>query len=207
MTIKAVIFDMDGVLIDARDWHFEALNEALSIFGFQIGLEEHLKRFDGLSTRKKLQILSDDYNLPRNIHTIIESIKQDRTIRIAAQKCFPNAMHLILLESLQRQGIQIGMVTNSISITAEFMTSYAGIRPFLKVLVTNEDVMHQKPHPEGYIQAMEKLKVSPYETLIIEDGEYGAIAATKSGGTLIRVSGVNQVNLELLTPYIPELGA
>jgi HAD superfamily hydrolase (TIGR01509 family) len=99
------------------------------------------------------------------------------------------------------------MVTNSISNTAEFMTSYAGIRPFLKVLVTNEDVIHQKPHPEGYIQAMEKLKVSPYETLIIEDGEYGAIAATKSGGTLIRVSGVNQVNLELLTPYIPELGA
>ena len=59
MMIKAVVFDMDGVLIDATDWHFHALNQALSLFGLEIEYEEHLSQFNGLPTKSKLKILSD----------------------------------------------------------------------------------------------------------------------------------------------------
>jgi beta-phosphoglucomutase-like phosphatase (HAD superfamily) len=52
MKYQGVIFDMDGVLLDATEWHYEALNEALDPFGFAISREQHLKRFDGLSTKK-----------------------------------------------------------------------------------------------------------------------------------------------------------
>ena len=55
MTIKAVLFDMDGVLIDARDWHYEALNKALAIFGMEINRYDHLVTYDGLPTKKKLE--------------------------------------------------------------------------------------------------------------------------------------------------------
>ena len=56
--IKTVLFDMDGVLIDATEWHYEALNESLEIFGFSIPRDEHLNRFNGMTTRSKLEILS-----------------------------------------------------------------------------------------------------------------------------------------------------
>jgi beta-phosphoglucomutase len=52
--IKAVVFDMDGVLIEAKDWHYEALNRALKLFGYEISRYEHLTTFDGLPTRRKL---------------------------------------------------------------------------------------------------------------------------------------------------------
>ena len=54
--IKAIIFDMDGVLIDAKEWHYEALNNALQLFGYKISREDHLATFDGLPTREKLRL-------------------------------------------------------------------------------------------------------------------------------------------------------
>ena len=70
---KAVLFDMDGVLIDARDWHFDALNDALRPFDYQISLTDHQERFNGLSTRVKLEILSEEY-LPEGtqIHAMVD---------------------------------------------------------------------------------------------------------------------------------------
>ena len=56
--IRAIIFDMDGVLIEAKDWHYEALNRALRLFGLEISRYEHLSVFDGLPTRDKLEMLS-----------------------------------------------------------------------------------------------------------------------------------------------------
>ena len=57
--IKAIIFDMDGVLIDAKEWHYEALNNALQLFGYKISREDHLATFDGLPTREKLRLLTE----------------------------------------------------------------------------------------------------------------------------------------------------
>lgn len=50
--IKAILFDMDGVLVDAKDWHYEALNQALSLFGMEISRYDHLVTYDGLPTKK-----------------------------------------------------------------------------------------------------------------------------------------------------------
>ena len=56
--IKAIVFDMDGVLIEAKDWHYEALNRALRLFGYEISRYDHLVTYDGLPTSKKLEMLS-----------------------------------------------------------------------------------------------------------------------------------------------------
>jgi beta-phosphoglucomutase-like phosphatase (HAD superfamily) len=87
---------MDGVLIDATEWHYDALNEALEIFGYTIDRLDHLTRFNGMTTRKKLQILSEERGFPQELQDVVSEIKQDRTLRIAARKCFPTASHLIL---------------------------------------------------------------------------------------------------------------
>jgi HAD superfamily hydrolase (TIGR01509 family) len=203
--IKAVLFDMDGVLIDARDWHFLALNEALIPFGYQISYEEHNARFNGLSTNSKLKILSDELGFPYSLHEVVNNIKQDRTLRMAGQLCFPNVKHQILLSRLRQKGISIGVVTNSIRKSAEALLNYAQLIDFLDVLVTNQDVNRQKPDPECYSLACKKLGIEPNQAVVIEDGEYGARAAKDAGCNVIRVLGPDKVSLELLAEYLPEL--
>ena len=196
--IDTVLFDMDGVLIDATEWHYDALNEALEIFGFEIGRDEHLARFNGMTTKKKLEILSLEKGLPRELHEIISEVKQDRTLRIAARKCFPTAAHLILLSTLKNQGMKVGVVTNSIRMTTEFMLQYSGVAKFLDVLVTNEDVENPKPAPDGYLLAMKKLGSNPANTVVIEDGMHGIQAAKAAGARVVEVRDPADVSLEIL---------
>jgi len=195
--IRAVLFDMDGVLIDARDWHFEALNEALGVFGYTITQEMHIDRYDGLPTMRKLEMLQNECGLPTHLHKMINKVKQDKTLRIAAQKCFPNPAHLVLVSRLKGEGIKLGVVTNSIRQTTEFMLTYAGLIDFFDVITTNQDVKNAKPNPECYLRTIKNLEVRPEETLIIEDSDYGVEAAKASQANVIRVSGVEEVNLEL----------
>jgi beta-phosphoglucomutase len=204
-TPKAILFDMDGVLIDARDWHYDALNEALRIFGVEISRSDHLSRFNGLSTRKKLDMLTSEGVIPSELHETIQSIKQDRTLRIAAQMCFPIVSHQVLITRLKALGIKVGLVTNSIRKSSEFMLEYAGLLKFMDVVITNEDVLEGKPSPAGYLLAMQKLGVLPSETIVIEDGEYGILAAEAAGATVIKVNDPFEVSLELLLPVIKEL--
>jgi beta-phosphoglucomutase len=201
--IKAVLFDMDGVLIDAQEWHYEALNEVLLIFGYQITREMHEERYDGLTTLKKLQMLTNEVGLPEHIHEMINRVKQDRTLRIAAQKCFPNVSHQVLISKLRYKNIKVGVVTNSIRQTTEFMLTYAGLLDSVDVLVTNQDVQDPKPNPECYFTAMEILGVLPEETVIIEDSPYGIMAAKASGALVVTVKSVDEVTLDLLHGIVP----
>lgn len=76
MTVKAVIFDMDGTLIEAKDWHFNALNEALEIFGVTITRFEHETTFDGLPTKVKLAMLNEQGRIPAHLNSMISAVKQ-----------------------------------------------------------------------------------------------------------------------------------
>ena len=203
---EAVIFDMDGVLIDAREWHYDALNEALQPFDFIISREDHDRRFDGLSTRTKLEILSDEYGFPRSLHEIVSKVKQDRTLRIAAQKCYPNPNHMILLARIKDAGIQTGLVTNSINDTTMYMLKSAGLLEFLDTVVTNESVSRPKPDPEGYLLACTNLSIDPSSALVVEDGIYGEKAARSAGCHVVKVNNPEDVTLELLLEHIPSLG-
>lgn len=80
--IKAVIFDMDGVLIEAKDWHYEALNKALNLFGHTISRHDHLTTYDGLPTSRKLNMLSVEHDLPVELHNFINEMKQAYTMEI-----------------------------------------------------------------------------------------------------------------------------
>ena len=191
--IKAIIFDMDGVLIDARDWHYEALNRALGLFGFKISEESHLSSFDGLPTKKKLQMLSKRSGLPERLHTLINDLKQIYTRELAVQFCKPTFVHRHVLTTLKDEGFVLAVCSNSIQSSVELMLTNAGIVNFFEFYLSNEDVRAAKPNPEIYKKAIEQLGVSPSETLIIEDNEHGVQAATESGAHVLRVSDPEQV--------------
>lgn len=194
MTIKAVIFDMDGVLIEAKDWHYEALNRALALFGFTISRHDHEHRFDGLPTRMKLDILSQESSLPTGLHGFINRMKQRYTIDLARQHLRPNALHLHALQALRSEGYWLGVASNSVRATIELMMALSGLEPYLDFILSNEDVRHAKPSPEIYRKAMTLAAVTPHECLVLEDNPFGWQAALDAGAHLLKIGGVNDVH-------------
>lgn len=196
--VKAVLFDMDGVLIDAREWHYEALNAALSPFGFNINEELHLSKLDGLPTKVKLNYLTDNFNLPKSIHGLIFNLKQDITNRLASYNCKPNIQHLEMLGNLKDLEIKIGVVTNSILRTSQLMLELAGITNYIDVLVTNEDVERSKPFPDPYLMALDILKLNSKDVLVIEDSQHGIEAAISANCRVLEVRNPGELGWNLL---------
>lgn len=191
--IKAILFDMDGVLIDAKDWHYEALNKALSLFGMEISRYDHLVTYDGLPTRRKLEMLTLERALPVELHTFINEIKQQYTVDLVHQKCKPFFAHEYALSRLKADGMLMAVCSNSIRKTIEIMLEKAMIIGNFDLLLSNQDVKKSKPDPEIYITCMKKLGVSPHETLILEDTAYGIKAAVASGAHLMQVRSIYDV--------------
>ncbi len=198
---------MDGVLIDAKEWHYEALNKALALFGMQIEHYDHLSIFDGLPTRKKLEILSNEKGLPRELHTFINELKQKYTLEIIYTKCKPLFTHHYALSSLKQMGYQLAVCSNSIRKTIEIMLDKAGLLEFFEFYLSNQDVTHPKPHPEIYIKAIKKLGLTPAECLIVEDNLNGIKAAKASGAHLLQVHDVHDVNMTRITEALQKIEA
>lgn len=192
--IKAILFDMDGVLIDAKDWHYDALNEALSLFGLEISKYDHLHTFDGLPTKVKLQMLGEQYYLPEALHPLINQIKQQRTMEKIHTKCHPVYEHEYALSRLHHEGFKIAVCSNSIRRTIEEMMEYSHLDIYLDLIIANDDVTKAKPDPEMYTTAMSKLNLMPNECLVVEDNPNGIKAGLASGAEVLQVSSVYDVN-------------
>lgn len=208
MKIKAIIFDMDGVLIEAKDWHYESLNKALELFGMEISRYDHLVTFDGLPTSKKLEMLSAERNLPRGLHNFINEMKQQYTMELIQIHCKPRFNHEYALAKLKADGYSIAVASNSIKNTIKIMMEKAGLIDYLDFYLSNLDVKYAKPNPEIYIKAIQKLGISPDECLILEDNENGIKAAKGSGGWVMKIKEVEDVNYENINNFISliELG-
>ena len=195
---------MDGVLIDAREWHYDALNQALAHFGYHISLESHLSTFDGLTTRKKLEILSASLGLPKSLHGLINQLKQKYTIQKSHLYCKPRFNHRNALSSLSKS-LKIAVCSNSIKATIDTLMDLASLKSYLDLVISNEDVEHSKPNPEMYLKAMDTLSLAPSECLIVEDNDHGVKAAIASGGHLLRVGSPDDVTLERIKLRIQEI--
>jgi beta-phosphoglucomutase len=200
--IKAILFDMDGVLIDARAWHYEALNLALSPFGLGIDRDAHLATFDGLPTRVKLDMLSKSRGLPKKLHGFVNTMKQKYTVDMVRQHCHPVFQHQYALSRLKDAGYKIAVCSNSIRQSLELMMQRAGLDRFLDLMLSNEDVKNAKPDPEIYLTAMAKFGLTPGECLIVEDNEHGIRAARASGAHVLVVGDPGDVTHERLLSAI-----
>jgi len=205
--IKAILFDMDGVLIDAKDWHYEALNKALAIFGMEINRYDHLVTYDGLPTKKKLEMLSLERGLPRALHSFINDMKQEFTFQLGYAKCKPTFNHQYALSHLKAQGYKMAACSNSIRKTMDVLFERAALSNYFDFYLSNEDVKESKPDPEMYFTAINRLKLLPEECLILEDNENGIKAANASGAHVLIIHDVHEVNLENIEKRIDEIEA
>ena len=200
--IKAILFDMDGVLIEARDWHYEALNRALDLFGMAIDRDTHLSTFDGLPTKRKLQMLQKSRGLPEPLHDFINRLKQNYTAEIVYARCRPVFQHRFALSRLKAKGYRMAVCSNSIRASVNLMMSLAQLDEYLDLQLSNEDVSRSKPDPEIYQAAMRRLEVEPSECLIVEDNDHGIQAARASGGHVLIVGSTVDVTHERIAKAI-----
>ncbi|MGI8581291.1 MAG: HAD family hydrolase [Chitinophagaceae bacterium] len=205
MKIKAIIFDMDGVLIDAKEWHYEALNTALKLFGLEISRYDHLVTFDGLPTKKKLEMLSLEGGFPQKLHEFVNELKQQYTMEIVYTKCKPIFQHQYALAKLSAEGFRLAVGSNSVRKTIDVMMEKAGLAKYIDFFLSNEDVIKSKPDPEIYITAMQKMNLSPEECLIVEDNDKGIKAALASGANLLKVEHPGDVDYYKIKNRINEI--
>jgi len=195
---KCVIFDCDGVLIDAVRWHYEAFNRALNLFGYSIQPDDHIKVYNGLPTKEKLKIMSEKENFPEKLQQIIRDQKRQYTNDLVALHCKPSYDKIIMLSYLKQKGVKLGCCSNAITESVEDMLKRSHLFNFFQEVIGNDMGFAPKPAPDIYLEAFRRLEVSPEDVWIVEDAPHGVQAAKASGaGRVIEVEGFEQVNLNL----------
>ncbi len=147
MKIKAILFDLDGVLVDATEWHYEALNRALGLFGYNIARYEHLTTYNGLPTRKKLEMLSVEKGFPRGLHSLVNKIKQKYTREEILRSCTPVFEKEFMVHQLKRDGYKLAVCSNSIRESVELMLRGSGLWELFDCVLSNEDVKQAEAGP------------------------------------------------------------
>lgn len=205
MKIKAIIFDMDGVLIDAREWHYNTLNKALNLFGAEISRYDHLVTFDGLPTKQKLEMLSLEGGFPRGLHQFVNELKQQYTTEVVYTHCKPVFQQQYALSRLKSEGYNLAVCSNSIRKSVEIMMEKSSLIEYLDFFLSNQDVKNGKPDPEMYNLAINKLNLDPNQCLIVEDNEHGVRAALASGAHILKVESPSDVYYENIRLRIAEI--
>lgn len=202
MKYEAVLFDLDGVLVDACDWHYEALNQALmQIVGYQISRHDHETKYNGLPTNVKLRMLNIDEPFASRIGELKQLLTVETIHRNARLMLEKQELH----KHLKKTGIKIACVTNSISATARLMLEKTGQLQYMDLVVANEDVKNNKPSPDCYNYAIEKLKVDPNKCICVEDSPKGIQAAINSRANAVwQVKNPSEVTLESYRRFVHE---
>jgi HAD superfamily hydrolase (TIGR01509 family) len=202
--VTVIILDLDGTLVDTCDIHYNALNMALEEIGgenYIISRDDHLQTFNGLSTRKKLDILNKTRNLSVDLFEEIFKRKQQLT-EIFIKKLVERDIQLEdILTKLKSRGIKVYCATNCIRKIGHLILNCLGIKDLMDKIYTNEDVILPKPDSEMYLRCLEDAKCSVNEAVIFEDSPLGIRAAKSSGCRVIEVSSSSDTKMHLLELY------
>jgi beta-phosphoglucomutase-like phosphatase (HAD superfamily) len=154
--IKLVIFDLDGVLVSTKDIHYKSLNKALLNIDnkYEISLNDHIEKYDGLPTIKKLQMLTKDKNLPVELYDQINNDKQNYTFDLIRQFIKKDNRLIEILKKLKNDGFKIYVASNSIRETVKLLLYYTGLIEYVDYYISNEDVKNAKPSSEIYLKCM-----------------------------------------------------
>ncbi len=200
---KAIIFDLDGVLVDSKELHYDALNLALKSVNekYVISRQEQADIFEGMTTRSKLDILSHTRGLPRELHGYIWNLKQQYSSAMFEDLPVDNEL-VDLFRSISDQGIVIGVASNSIRETLTNCLQALGVWRYVEVSLSNEDVSNPKPNPEIYNKCMLMLGSVPTSTIVFEDSVIGRHAARQSGVFLVEVESRKDLTMRFVQDKI-----
>lgn len=187
--IKLIVSDFDGVLANLQEAHYESLNDALATIDtkYLISHEDQIHRFEGLATRKKLEILHQERGLPVSYINEVFDLKQKLTAEAIEKSIKYDSQLVSTFSKLKNDGYKLYVASNAIRSTITAGLQNLGIYHFFDKILSNEDVKLTKPHPEIYLRCIIDAGVDPQEAIIIEDSKTGRHGAIRSGAHICTV--------------------
>ena len=205
MSIKGLIFDLDGVLVDTKKIHFDALNFALKTLNIeQISFKDHLNIYDGLPTIEKLKILNKKKKLKKKHFKKIINLKQNKTKFFLNKHLKFNNKIYKTFNKLSKK-YKICIATNAINQTLEICIKKLKLKKFIFKSFSNTDVFNNKPHPEVYLRCLVDMGLKPNETLIFEDSSHGVLAAQESGCHLFTVKNLSDITYSRIINFMKNI--
>lgn len=186
---KAVLFDMDGVIIDSEPLHEAAFRATFDARGRQLTGDHYKQYFLGKTDRDGLELYFKFMNEQVDVAKLADE-KALMYLQLASDQitAYPGVVPLI--KSLSAQ-VPLALVTGSLSIEAETALAALGIRHCFTTIVSAEDVAAGKPNPEGYLKAARLLGVAAKDCVVVEDSASGAMAAKAAGADCIAVTNTH----------------
>lgn len=175
--LKAVIFDMDGVIIDSEPLHFETDTRIMRDLGIEITSED-LNRYVGLTNRAMWIDLKERYGLKESIDELIkiQSAYKNEAVKRFDKGPIPGVREL--LAELKSDNIKTAIASSSPVDFIDIVVDKLEIGNYFDAIVSGEEVKHGKPAPDIFLKAAEALGVEPDECVVIEDSTHGVAAAS-----------------------------
>jgi len=171
----AVIFDMDGVISDTQKVHAKVESELLAKHGVHISPEEVTRKYAGVKTSEFFKEL-----LGGNVDKIMQE-KWALMAELAKQGIEPMEGSVELIKMLGERGVKMAVASASDYAYVIEVLTCLGIENYFEIIVTGDQVSKGKPDPESFLLAAERMEVSPFYCIVIEDGRRGMVAAKKVG--------------------------
>lgn len=184
--IEALLFDLDGTLIDSERLNAIAYSEAIALFGAKVSLDYVLQSIRGRHWSIFLPEILLEHNVDADPKIIAELKKTIFSEHVGSLEF--NLPLINLIDSMKSK-LKIGLVTTASRNSVESIDKKHPFLDKFDCIVTGDDVVNRKPDPEAYILAADKLNLCPHECLIFEDSDVGCSSARAFGGFVIRVSG------------------
>jgi beta-phosphoglucomutase len=200
--VKVVIFDFDGVIADSEPSHFAATNKVLEQFGVQLDKDQYYTSYLGYTDTEMFEAIRDKFELNIDAPQIEMLIDQKG---IFFEQIIKHAEHLIegipqFIKMLNTGGMKIGIYSGASRDDIDLMLEDSGFADCFDVIVCADDVEKGKPDPEGYLKALElinkkyKSEIKPAQCIVIEDSQWGIVAAKKAGMKIIGITNSYPAN-------------
>lgn len=194
--MKAVIFDMDGVIIDSEPMHLDVDIKTMAYFGFNITGKE-FEKYVGMTSPEMWRSIRSEYNIEQSIEEIINGQLEKKINILRDLNIEPIDGIKELLFELKSQGIPIAVASSSARRLIEEVLRKFDLRDYFQCIASGEEVERGKPAPDVYIEAAKELRVHPSNCIVIEDSRNGVRAAKNAGMKCIGYQNINSGNQDL----------
>ncbi|MBS7009125.1 HAD family hydrolase [Anaerostipes sp.] len=180
---QAVIFDMDGVIIDSEIVYYNWLKELLAEKGAMIP-ERELKKIVGLSNSQSLRMMMEWFGREKG-RKLWETYCEEEEGYDLSYKEIVNPGVKELLKLLREHHVKLALASSSAMEEILEILDETGLKDYFPVILSGEMFQESKPNPEIYIETMKQLDVTPGKCIVIEDSDYGIYAAKSAGAYVI----------------------
>ncbi|HKL78903.1 MAG TPA: HAD family phosphatase, partial [Mobilitalea sp.] len=199
--LKAVIFDMDGVIIDSEPMHALAAIMALKQYNVELTLD-YCYSFIGSTNFYMCQKIIEDYHMDATAEELHQA-NMDMKEKLLAQRGYSTIPHVLeLMKDLHEHGMKLIIASSSPSATIEYVMDTLAIKQYFEGYISGMDIELPKPAPDIFLKAASSLGVSPDECLVIEDSPNGVNAAYAAGITCIGFTNPSSGKQNLKNAYL-----